>query len=116
MAHAKAKVDAGFEFMEKLGLKYFCFHDIDLIPEAATIDETNARLDEITDYVLEKMKRTQIRCLWGTANMFSNPPFHEWRGLHQQRGGILSRCRADQESAGVHGEARRPRLCVLGWT
>lgn len=75
MAHAKAKVDAGFEFMEKLDIRYFCFHDVDLVPEAADIKETNARLDEISDYILEKMKGTDIKCLWGTANMFSNPRF-----------------------------------------
>ena len=75
MAHAKAKVDAGFEFMEKLGIRYFCFHDVDLVPEAADIKETNARLYEISDYILEKMKGTDIKCLWGTANMFSNPRF-----------------------------------------
>ena len=75
MAHAKAKVDAGFEFMEKLDIRYFCFHDVDLVPEAGDIKETNARLDEISDYILEKMKRTDIKCLWGTANMFSNPRF-----------------------------------------
>lgn len=75
MEHAKAKVDAGFEFMEKLGISYFCFHDVDLVPEADDIKETNRRLDEITDYILEKMKGTDIKCLWGTANMFSNPRF-----------------------------------------
>ena len=75
MAHAKAKVDAGFEFMEKLDIRYFCFHDVDLVPEAGDIKETNARLDEISDYILEKMKGTDIKCLWGTANMFSNPRF-----------------------------------------
>ena len=75
MEHAKAKVDAGFEFMQKLGVEYFCFHDVDLVPEADTLAETNARLDEITDYMLEKMKKTGIKCLWGTANMFVNPRF-----------------------------------------
>ena len=75
MEHAKAKVDAGFEFMQKLGIEYFCFHDVDLIPEADDINETNKRLDEITDYILVKMKETGIKCLWGTANMFSNPRF-----------------------------------------
>ena len=75
MEHAKAKVDAGFEFMQKLGIKYFCFHDVDIVPEADDIKETNRRLDEITDYILEKMKGTDIKCLWGTANMFSNPRF-----------------------------------------
>lgn len=80
MEHAKAKVDAGFEFMEKLGIPYFCFHDVDLVPEAADINETNARLDEISDYILEKMNSTGIKCLWGTANMFSNPRFMNGAG------------------------------------
>ncbi|MBQ9823129.1 MAG: hypothetical protein IJM63_01410 [Solobacterium sp.] len=63
MEHAKAKVDAGFEFMEKLGIRYFCFHDVDLVPEADDINVTNQRLDEISDYILEKMKGTDIKCL-----------------------------------------------------
>lgn len=80
MEHAKAKVDAGFEFMKKLGIKYFCFHDVDLVPEDEDINVTNARLDELTDYILEKMKGTDIKCLWGTANMFSNPRFMNGAG------------------------------------
>lgn len=80
MEHAKAKVDAGFEFMKKLGIKYFCFHDVDLVPEADDIKETNRRLDEISDYILSKMKGTDIQCLWGTANMFSNPRYMNGAG------------------------------------
>jgi xylose isomerase len=80
MAHARAKVDAGFEFMEKLGIEYFCFHDADLVPEAETVAETNARLDEIADYILVKIKNSGIKCLWGTANMFSNPKFMNGAG------------------------------------
>lgn len=80
MAHARAKVDAGFEFMKKLGIRYFCFHDVDLVPEADDINETNRRLDEISDYILEKMQGTDIKCLWGTANMFSNPRFMNGAG------------------------------------
>lgn len=80
MEHAKAKVDAGFEFMQKLGINYFCFHDVDLVPEDEDINVTNARLDEISDYILLKMKETGIKCLWGTANMFSNPRFMNGAG------------------------------------
>jgi len=80
MAHAYAKVDAGFSCMQKLGISYFCFHDVDLVPEADDIKETNRRLDEITDYILQKMQETGIRCLWGTANMFSNPRFMNGAG------------------------------------
>ncbi|MBQ6946698.1 MAG: xylose isomerase [Clostridia bacterium] len=80
MDHARAKVDAGFEFMSKLGIQYFCFHDVDLVPEAEDLKETNRRLDEITDYILVKMQETGIKCLWGTANMFSNPRFMNGAG------------------------------------
>lgn len=80
MEHAKAKVDAGFEFMSKLGIEYFCFHDVDLVPEADDIKETNRRLDEISDYILVKMQETGIKCLWGTANMFSNPRYMNGAG------------------------------------
>lgn len=80
MAHARAKVDAGFEFMQKLGIPYFCFHDADIAPEADTIRETNRRLDAISDYILEKMQETGIRCLWGTANLFSSPRYMNGAG------------------------------------
>ena len=80
MAHAKAKVDAGFAFMDKLGIEYFCFHDADLVPEADTLEETNRRLDEITDYIKAKMAGTHIKCLWGTANLFSNPRYMNGAG------------------------------------
>lgn len=80
MEHAKAKVNAGFEFMKKLGIKYFCWHDVDLVPEADDIKQTNARLDEISDYILEKMQGTDIKCLWGTANMFGNPRYMNGAG------------------------------------
>ena len=81
MEHAKAKVDAGIEFMQKLGIKYYCFHDADIVPEdPADINETNRRLEEITDYLLEKTKGTGIKALWTTANMFSNPRFMNGAG------------------------------------
>ncbi|MBP5747979.1 MAG: xylose isomerase, partial [Treponema sp.] len=81
MEHAKAKVDAGIEFMKKLGIKYYCWHDVDLVPEDPNdINVTNKRLDEISDYILEKTKGTDIKCLWGTANMFGNPRFMNGAG------------------------------------
>ena len=81
MEHAKAKVDAGIEFMKKLGIKYYCFHDVDIVPEDPDdISETNRRLDEITDYILEKTAGTDIKCLWTTCNMFGNPRFMNGAG------------------------------------
>ncbi len=72
LQRAKDKMDAGFEIMEKLGIEYFCFHDVDLIEEGATIEEYEARMNAITDYALEKMKGTNIKNLWGTANVFGH--------------------------------------------
>ena len=69
---ARAKVDAGFELMSKLGIGYFCFHDVDLIEDTPDIAEYEARLKDVTDYLLEKMKATGIKNLWGTANVFGN--------------------------------------------
>lgn len=72
LQRAKDKMDAGFEIMEKLGIEYFCFHDVDLIDEGADIAEYEARMAAITDYALEKMKGSDIKLLWGTANVFGN--------------------------------------------
>ena len=70
---AKDKMDAGFEMMDKLGINYFCFHDVDLIEEAPTVEEYEERMKIITDYALEKMKQfPNIHLLWGTANVFGH--------------------------------------------
>ena len=72
MQRAKDKVDAGFELMQKLGIGYFCFHDIDLIEDSDDIAVYEARMKEITDYLLVRMKETGIKNLWGTANVFGH--------------------------------------------
>ncbi len=73
LQRAKDKMDAGFEFMNKLGINYFCFHDIDLIEDSDDVEEYEARMKAITDYALEKMKQyPNIRLLWGTANVFGH--------------------------------------------
>jgi len=72
VSRAKHKMDAAFEFMSKLGLDYFCFHDYDLVDEADSLAESEKRLQAITDHAKEKMAETGIKVLWGTANLFSN--------------------------------------------
>lgn len=72
---AKARVKVAFEFMEKMGLEYFCFHDRDIAPEGKDLKETNEILDQIVDVIEAEMKRTGIKLLWGTSNCFSNPRF-----------------------------------------
>lgn len=71
MTAAKQRADAGFEIMQKLGIEYFCFHDVDLIGELGTdIQDYEDRMHEITAYLKEKMAETGIKNLWGTANVF----------------------------------------------
>lgn len=72
---AKQKMDAAFEFISKLGLKYYCFHDIDLIDEGENINTFGKRLDFITDYALQKQAEHGVKVLWGTANLFSHPRY-----------------------------------------
>lgn len=75
MKQALNKVDAGFELMQKLGIEYFCFHDVDIAYECDTLEEFQKALDDISDYILVKMKETNIKCLWGTSNLFGNKRF-----------------------------------------
>ena len=72
---AKARVHAAFEFMEKMQIGYFCFHDADLAPRRDTLLETNRILDEVVAVVKQEMARTGIKCLWGTSNCFGDAKF-----------------------------------------
>jgi len=73
--NALRRVDAAFEFMEKLGAPFYCFHDRDVAPEGATLAETNANLDRVVAHLKESQERTGIKLLWGTANLFSHPRY-----------------------------------------
>jgi len=69
---AKDKADAAFEFITKLGLPYYCFHDVDVVDYSNDVEENDNRLQAMTDYLQEKQKATGVKLLWGTANLFSN--------------------------------------------
>jgi xylose isomerase len=75
VALAKDKAAAAFELFEKLGVRYFCFHDRDVAPEASSLSETNATLDGIAEVMAGHMQRTGVKLLWGTANLFSHPRY-----------------------------------------
>ncbi len=75
METAKNRVEAFFEILEKLGVDYFCFHDVDIAPEGDSLEEFFNNIDEITDLIKAKMDQTGIKLLWNTANMFSNPRY-----------------------------------------
>jgi xylose isomerase len=72
---AKARVEAAFEFFEKLDVPFFCFHDVDIAPEGSTLRESNANLDEIVSMIEDYMKTSKTKLLWNTSNMFTHPRF-----------------------------------------
>jgi xylose isomerase len=75
MAMYKRKADFAFELMKKLGIEFYCFHDVDIAPAGKTTEETVANFHEMVDYLAEKQKGTNIRPLWVTVNMFSDKIF-----------------------------------------
>lgn len=86
VANAQNRARVGFEFMEKLGAPYYCFHDRDVAPEGKTLSESHKNLDAVAKVLKEEQQRTGIKLLWGTANLFSNP-----RYMH----GAATSCNAD---------------------
>jgi xylose isomerase len=72
---AKDKMDAAFEFMTKLGVPYYCFHDVDLVDEGSSLSEYESNLAAAVDYAALKQKASGVKLLWGTANVFSNPRY-----------------------------------------
>jgi xylose isomerase len=83
---ALKRVDVAFEFMDKLGAPFYCFHDRDVSPEGANLAETNKNLDAVAKKLAQKQRETGIQLLWGTANLFSNRRF-----VH----GAATSCNAD---------------------
>ena len=84
--NAQNRVRVAFEFMEKLGASFYCFHDRDVSPEGDTLAQTNKNLDAVVTVMKEEQQRTGVRLLWGTANLFSHP-----RYMH----GAATSCNAD---------------------
>lgn len=72
---AYAKQDAAFEFFEKLGTPFYCFHDVDMAPPGASLAESRSNLEMLVDRAAEKQEETGVRLLWGTANLFSHPRY-----------------------------------------
>ncbi len=75
MAAARMKMAAAFEFLDKLGVPYYCFHDADVAPAGASFGEFRANLDALVEDALGYQERTGVRLLWGTANLFTHPRY-----------------------------------------
>lgn len=72
---AELKMDVAFEFFQKLGVPFFCFHDRDMAPEGNTLAESNGYVDRMADRAQKKIDETGVKLLWGTANLFSHPRY-----------------------------------------
>jgi xylose isomerase len=79
---ARATMDAAFEFLQKLGVEYYCFHDRDIAPEGATFAESCKNLEIMVEYAKRLQKATGVKLLWGTANLFSNPIYAQGAGTN----------------------------------
>ncbi len=90
--NAVNRARVAFEFMEKLGASFYCFHDRDVAPEGGSLSETNRNLDVVVKALKEEQERTGVKLLWGTANLFSNP-----RYMH----GAATSCNADAFAYGA---------------
>ncbi len=86
VANAQNRARVFFEFLEKLGAPFYCFHDRDVAPEGGSLAESNDNLDAVVSVLKEEQERTSLQLLWGTANLFSNP-----RYMH----GAATSCNAD---------------------
>jgi len=72
---AKTRMDAAFEFFQKIRAPFWCFHDRDIAPEGRTLAESNRHLDKLVAHAKDLQKATGVKLLWGTANLFSNPRY-----------------------------------------
>jgi xylose isomerase len=75
MARAEARLDAAFEFITKLGVPHYCFHDVDLAPDAEDIGQYERNLGDMVALAKQRQQATGVRLLWGTANLFSHPRY-----------------------------------------
>ncbi len=75
MDRARAKMDAAFEFITKMGIPFYCFHDYDLVEEAESLEESEKRLQQIVEYARQKQEESGVQLLWGTANLFMHPRY-----------------------------------------
>jgi xylose isomerase len=84
LSRAKYKMDAAFEFMTKIGIPFYCFHDVDLVEEGSSLAEYESNLAKIVDYAKEKQAASGVKLLWGTANVFSHPRYMNGAGTNPE--------------------------------
>ena len=99
------RVDVAFEFMQKLGTPFYCFHDRDVSGAGDTLKETNARFDKVTAKLKEQQSGTGIKLLWGTANLFSHPRYMHGAATQPRDAAVFAHARRPGEK----GDRSHPR-------
>jgi xylose isomerase len=82
VGRAKDKMDAAFEFFTKMNLPYYCFHDVDVVDYTNDVADNEKRLQALTEYAKQKQKASNVKLLWGTANLFSNRRYMNGAGTN----------------------------------
>jgi xylose isomerase len=82
LVRAQETMDAAFEFFQKLGIDYYCFHDRDIAPEGETFSQSCKNLETMVAYAKNLQKETGVKLLWGTANLFSNSIYSQGAGTN----------------------------------
>jgi len=113
---AKNKMDAGFEFMQKMGIGYYCFHDVDLVAEADTIEAYEANLKEMVAYAKQKQAETGIKLLWGTANVFSHARYMNGAATNPDFDVVARAAVQIKNAIDATIELGGDKLCLLGRT
>jgi xylose isomerase len=109
------KVDAIFEFISKLDIPYFTFHDLDLIPDNIDIKKFINNLNKITDYIQNKMKKNNIKLLWGTANLTKNPIYQAGAATNPDPDIFAYAATQVKNALEVTKKIKRRKLSSLGW-
>lgn len=112
---AKQKAEIAFEFLQKLGVPYYCFHDVDIAPEGNSYVEYMKNFNTIVDLLAQKQAETGVKLLWGTANCFSNPRYMSGAATTPNPE-IFVRAAAQVFNAMNATKRLGGKLCALGWT
>ncbi len=114
MEGAKLKADVAFELFDLLDAPFFCFHDVDVAPEGATLAESNKNLRTITDIFAKKMQSSRTKLLWGTANLFSNRRYMAGAATNPDPDVFAYAAGQVKNVLESHPRAGRRQLCAVG--
>ena len=112
---AELKMDVAFEFFQKLGTAYFCFHDRDVAPEGSSLRETNEILARLIERMEARMDETGLKLLWGTANLFSHHRYMSGAATNPNPEVVAYAAAQVRNVMDITHRLNGEKLCVMGW-